>query len=105
MSKKKVVSLNQTTILRLLLLLVTHKKTLVIVNVNYIQGGGEVCDSWFGGLLHLTYPFFELFLHLVDHGCVGVQWFGDLLWHEDPGLVVNETVSVAGPLEHSYIQV
>lgn len=41
----------------------------------------------------------------MDHGCVGVQWFGDLLWHEDPGLVVNETVSVAGPLEHSYIQV
>lgn len=65
-----------------------------------IVGLEDYCTS-----LTLFSFFFFLFLHLVDHGCVGVQWFGDLLWHEDPGLVVNETVSVAGPLEHSYIQV
>lgn len=50
-------------------------------------------------------PLILFCLSVVDHGCVGVQRSGYLLWHEDPGLVVNEALSVAGPVEHSYIQV
>ena len=41
----------------------------------------------------------------VDHGRARLQWAGHLLWHEDPRVVVPEDIQVAGPLEHSNLQV
>lgn len=56
-------------------------------------------------LLELCKGELTAFLPPVDHGCVGVQRSGHLLWHEDAGLAVHEALPVAGAVEHSYIQV
>lgn len=42
---------------------------------------------------------------VVDHGCAGVQWTGNLLWDEDSRLALHEALPVAGALEHPHLQV